>query len=197
MHPIQQHTTFTRIYAPIIIGIAILLWIFVTKPLYESYLVTVVEKNTLKKTLEEKEKVKNTLQDMKQQLERQGTGMTTMTEKVNRLSKKWDSADVMSTVMLNQFTLSNTLTSPRITIGNITTGKGWKLPSGLSLWTVTVDVSANTLTDMIEYITYLTQEAPYVFTIDEISLPLDTGSREDVMKQPITLSLSLGVYHYE
>ena len=50
---------------------------------------------------------------------------------------------------------------------------------------------------MIAYITYLTQSAPYVFLIDEISLPIDTAASNDAIEGGLTLSLSLGVYYYE
>lgn len=48
---------------------------------------------------------------------------------------------------------------------------------------------------MVEFITYLTQESPYVFTIDGITLPIDTSVPRD--DEPIGLNLSLGIYYFE
>jgi hypothetical protein len=191
------HASKSRIYAPIILGLAIFVGIFMTKPLYEWYLLSVTERMVTENEYEEKAKVLESLTAMKKQLESQWTGTTELTDKVNKLTKKWDSADIMAAVMLNEFTLSNSLTSPRISIGSISTSKGSKLPSGLWLWSVSVSVSARTLDDMITYITYLTQTSPFVFTIDEISLPIDTGASDDTSNDSISLALSLGVYHYE
>ncbi len=168
-----------------------------TKPLYEWYLLSATERMVTENNYEEKAKVLESLTAMKKQLESQWTGTTELTDKVNKLTKKWDSADIMAVVMLNEFTLSNSLTSSRISIGTISTSKGSKLPSGLWLWNVSVSVSARTLDDMITYITYLTQKSPFVFTIDEISLPIDTGASDDTSNDSISLALSLGVYHYE
>lgn len=49
---------------------------------------------------------------------------------------------------------------------------------------------------MVDYITYLTQSVPYAFTINEVTLPLDSTDTNP-SESGVTLALSLGVYYYE
>ncbi len=52
--------------------------------------------------------------------------------------------------------------------------------------------------DVIDFITYLTTSSPYAFTIDSISLPLDTDPDIAYFNgSKFSLSLSLGMYYYE
>lgn len=52
--------------------------------------------------------------------------------------------------------------------------------------------------NVIDYITYLTTSSPYAFTIDSISLPLDTDPESQyLIGSKFSLALSLGMYYYE
>lgn len=61
-----------------------------------------------------------------------------------------------------------------------------------------VDVTGGDMYEVIDYITYLTTASKYAFTIDSISLPLDTDpNSQSVNGSRFGLSLSLGMYYYE
>lgn len=186
----------SHFYSPILIGITLLIALFVLQPAYENMMSEEITNSTLSKTKNEKTETLSVLKKMQKELEKTNTWTSLLAEKVKRLDKKWNSADIISAVMLTDYTLSNSFTVPRISIGGISVSEGTKLPSGLSLGNVSVSVSATSLDAMIEFITYLTQKSPYVFTIDSISLPIDTGEPSS-SSDGITLSLSLGVYYYE
>lgn len=53
--------------------------------------------------------------------------------------------------------------------------------------------------DVIDYITYLTTNVPYAFTLDTINLPIDTAPTEALNGNSgkLSLTLALGVYYYE
>ncbi len=206
----MQPLSTNRIYTPFVLGITILIGIFVTKPLYEAYQGREIQRATLVTQKSEKTKIYNDLLEMQSTfvLTNTGskinsgtlnnTGATKFIDQVNRLSKKWDTSEIMAVVMLNNFTLSNsTLTPARISIGDLSVNHGAKLPSWLSLGGISFSVTAGTLTDLIDYIAYLTQSSPYVFTIDAISLPIDTAEPGFMTDKSISLSLSLGIYYYE
>lgn len=185
-----------RIYIPILLGITLLFGIFVTRPLYENYMNKEIEYAKIQKSYTEGEQQLKNLQTMQKSFALNSSWSTDIVKKVNKIGKKWDSAEVISAVMLNEFTLTNSFTTARINIGWITVDKWRNLPSGLSSGTVSLSVSSANLDDMVDYITYLTQNAPYIFTIDEIALPVDTGEEQD-NQNGVSLSLSLGVYYYE
>lgn len=62
--------------------------------------------------------------------------------------------------------------------------------------TVSLSLSADTPDQIVDYLTYLTTESAFAFTIDNISLPLDTGNIA-ASTTGISLSITLGVYYYE
>lgn len=66
--------------------------------------------------------------------------------------------------------------------------EGNKLPSGLSFGTVTMNISADSPEQIVDYITYLTTESSLPFTIDSINLPLDTANTN---QNPTAISLSI------
>ena len=51
--------------------------------------------------------------------------------------------------------------------------------------------------DIISYITYLTTSTDYAFTIDSISLPIDTAPENNETIGGYALTLNLGIYYYE
>lgn len=183
-----------RVYAPIIIGLSMLLIILVLYPIYTTYVDTSIEISAIEKTKSEKEKKIGEIKAMQAMFA--GSGSSEIKEKVKKYTHSFNTSDIMEAVMLNKFTRSTQLTPASIEIGTISIGKGTKLPSGLSLATVSVNVTGDTPDQIIEYITYLTTESNFAFTIDSISLPIDTASSTaDAAKT--SLSLSLGVYYYE
>ncbi len=84
----------------------------------------------------------------------------------------------MQTVMLNDFTKSSIGNPAHINISSISVDKGRKLPNGLSLGSVNIAIQATSVDDIVSYITYLTTASDFAFTLDNISLPIDTNPGE-------------------
>ena len=185
-----------RIYAPILFGVALLVWVLFFKPLYTGYMDNLTETNTLTKNVQEAEQKIAALQKMQDGF-RTGTGQTDLINKVKKIDKKWSEADLFSAVALNRFTQNTGVSPAQIALGTISVDKGKKLSNGLSLWTVNFVVSATSVDAIIDYITYLTTESDFIFTIDSISLPIDTAPTDSNQNGGVTLSLALGVYYFE
>jgi hypothetical protein len=183
-----------RVYAPIIIGLSLFAITFLLYPLYVEYVDTNTQVVALEKSKAEKQKKIGEVVAMQQLFS--WTGMTEVKSKVQKYNHPFDTSNLMEAVMVNKFTKASALSPAQISIGGITVDKWRKLPSGLSLGTVSVSVSAETPDQIIDYITYLATESSYAFTIDSIVLPLDTAMAAQDNKW-LSLSLSLGVYYYE
>lgn len=93
----------TRIYAPIIIGISIFFTIFGLKPLYTTYMDTTMQSDAVESSKLAKEKNLDDLIAMKQSFE-SATGSTELAEKVKKLASKWSEADILSSIMLSDYT---------------------------------------------------------------------------------------------
>jgi hypothetical protein len=183
-----------RVYAPIIIGLSLLIISLGLYPLYVSYVDTSVQIATIEKTKSEKTTKSEAIKKMQALFA--GSGSSDIKAKVEKYKNKFDTSSIMSTVMLNKYTASSTLTPPAINISSINIDPGKKLPSGLSLGTVSLSLSADTPDQIVDYLTYLTTESSLAFTIDSISLPLDTANVAPTTTG-VSLSITLGVYYYE
>lgn len=192
MNHVHSHN---RIYAPIVLGVTLLVGLFLLKPVYTDYMDTRTTESTLTRTLGEKQAKYDALKKMQESFQ-SGSGASELVNRVNKIDKKWNEADIFSSVMINDFTKGNSLTPPLITVSSISLTKWQKLPNWLSLGTVNLGLSAGSIDQIIEYLTYLTQNTDFVFTLDNISLPLDTGGT-DQESSLFSLSVSLGVYYFE
>ncbi len=177
-----------------IIGMSLFLIILVLYPLYINHVDTSIEISVLEKTKTEKQKKIDEIIAIQRLFT--ASGSSEIKSKVLKYNHAFDTSNIMEVVMLNKFTKDSLLSPAQVKIGAIAIDKGKKLPSGLSLANVSVMVSADTPDQIVSYITYLTTESPYAFTIDSITLPLDTATLPQDNKG-LSLSLSLGVYYYE
>lgn len=183
-----------RVYAPIIIGITLLLTALALYPLYINYVDTKIEIASLEKIQAEKQEKINKIKKMQTLF--LASGSTDLTKTVKRYNHTFNTSDIMEAVMINNYTKDSPLTPASISIGAIAIDSGKKLPSGLSLATISLTLSADTPDQIVDYLTYLTTESPLAFTIDSISLPLDTRDT-DLNSTRLALSTTLGVYYYE
>ena len=192
--PTNTNLQKNRVYAPIIIGLSIFLIILVLYPIYTTYVDTSIEVSGLEKIKSEKQLKIDEIKAMQAQFA--SSGSSEIKDKVQKYNHSFNTSDIMEAVMVNKYTKSTSLTPASISIGSFSVDKGKKLPNWLSLASVSISVSGDTPDQIIDYITYLTTESAYAFTIDSISLPIDTGSAgQDATTT--SLSLSLGVYYYE
>ncbi len=184
-----------RVYAPIMLWIALLLMVFVLYPKYTSYMDTNIKISSLEQSLSEKQTKIDEIKKMQALFA--GTGSNDIKSKVQKYNQKFDSSNIMEAFMLNKYTESSFLSPASIKIGNIAIDKWRKLPNGLSLASVSLTVTADNADQVIDYITYMTTESSLAVTIDNIALPLDTLQKPQDATTSLSLSLSLGVYYYE
>ena len=184
-----------RIFAPILIGMTIILAVVALKPAYTAY----IEKANALDTLatEQRSKTEDLIILKKLQSEFLSGGVTDLGKKIQKLDQKITTTELMRSVMINDYTRPNGLQTAPITVSNISVDKGNKLPNGLSLAQVQVSIQGASLTDIVNYITYLTQESNYSFILDELSLPIDTAPEDAALERGFGLGLTLGVYYYE
>ena len=185
-----------RVLAPIILAVSIILAILVLRPFY----IDTIEKNTIADRVQNDLEAKSGALAELQKIQVMVDSWTTsdLSKKVTQLSQVFDVPDIMQAVMLNDYTKSTLSSDAKIAIGSISVGKWTKLPNGLSLGQVSTTITGGDMYDVIDYITYLTTNSPYAFTIDSISLPLDTDpSKAYVNSGKFSLWLSLSMYYYE
>lgn len=183
-----------RIIAPICLGLALLFGILLLKPTYASY----IDKNAVIAGLD-REQVKLSVEYESLKAIKDNIGSTLSPEKLKRiekLSKKFDNSDIMSTVLMNSFTKDSENESAIISISSISVNPWKKLPNGLSLGTVSISFQGKSIPDIIDFITYLAQDTDYIFTLDAISLPIDTAP-DQALAGSYGMSIALWVYYYE
>jgi hypothetical protein len=182
------------IYAPILVGVSLLLMIFALYPLYTSYRDQAVQIAHQTDILAQKETEFKKISDMQALFA--GSGSSDLKVKVKKYNHPLSTPDILQTVMVNTYTESNTLNAALVEIGGISVSPAKKIPNGLSLSTVTFSATASTVDVITEYIDYLTQKSGLAFSLDSITLPLDTAAAPQDAT-PVTLSITLSVYGYE
>lgn len=179
---------------PIIFGVTILFLLFGLKPLYTHYMDVSSRADAVKLSRDTKQKTLDDLLVMKQSLEN-ATGTTDFTEKVKKLSRSWSDADIMASIMLNDYTRSIDGIGSPITIPSISLSKGQKLPNWLSLGTAQLVLYGKSIDDIVNFLTYLTSSSPYIYTLNAINLPIVAPIQDDIGW--FSLPIGLGIYYYE
>ncbi len=181
-----------RVYAPILFAVAILLLVFLARPLFVAYSDTQNQLQVTRSTLSEKEGEYQKILALEAQLHAGGSGATT--ELTQKIDTDFVESNILEAVMINDFTRSSALGSPQIVIQNISVDRGAKLPSGISRGSVNLSLTSSSVDTIVSYLTYLTTSTPYAFSLDTINLPLDT--LQATTNTPIQLTVDLGVYYY-
>lgn len=187
--------TKNRVIAPILIGVSILFGVLAVKPLYTSSIETRSALATVNASIEQKTSDKEKLIQIKNM---SSSGMSdAIKAKVTQLDRKFVPSDLMQEVMLNKFTEKQDSGVPTIIVSNISVDKWGKVPSGLSLGHVNISIRGTSLDAVIDYLTYLTTESGFAFTLDNITLPIDTDPETTLAPTSYAMSLSLWVYYFE
>lgn len=115
---------------------------------------------------------------------------TPLSLQIKKIQEPFNEASVLEAIMINEFTRGSSIQSPRITLGDVQIHPGTKLPSGMMFGSVDIDIRANSVDDIIAYLTYLTQKTRHAFVLDSINLPLDTSAitaQQSGVQIPVTL----------
>lgn len=120
----QQNNTTTkknRVYAPIIVGISILLIVMAIYPMYISYIDTIVVISSLEKTKAEKQKKIDEINAMQRIFTESGS--SEIKSKVQKYNHVYNTSDIMEAVMVNKYTKATELSPSSINIGTISVDK--------------------------------------------------------------------------
>ena len=182
-----------RIYVPIILALGLMWAIFVLRPMYTNFMDTDTKKADLTTTQSDRQKNLDALISLQTSIN--SSWSSEIAEKVRKLNQGWDEAKIMTAIMLTDYTKWNGITPASINISTISIDKGKKLPSWLSLGSITLTLSSDSIDNVVDFLTYLTSSSSYIFTLDTIQLPLTAPAQKET--QWVTLPIELGVYYYE
>ena len=125
--PKNNTVQYNRVYAPMIIGLTILLVVLVLYPIYTTYIDKDIEINHLETQKSEKQSKLDKITAI--QAIFAGTGTNEIKDRVKKYDHSYNTSDIMEAVMVNKFTKSTTLTPASINISSISIDKGKKLPN--------------------------------------------------------------------
>lgn len=187
-----------RVYAPIIVGVTLLLIVFLVYPAYAQF---VDHKNTIHSLEASKSEKQSTISEIEALQAKFATwDSTALTKKIEKYARPFVSSDIMEAITINTHTQWSSLRPATINIGGVSLSKWGKLPSGMSLGTANISIAAVSLDDIINYLNYLTVRSKMAFIIENISLPLDTAPsllNNTGNNAGINVSITLWIYYYD
>lgn len=181
-----------RVYAPIITGLAILLAIFLARPAFGAYSDAQTDLASAQKTLET---TQAELAKFQSQQAKIASG-SELSAQINKINKPFSELGIMQAIFLNNFTRPNSLSnSSPVVVTNVSLDAGSELPNGIYFAKANVTIAAGNIQSVVDYLTHLTTNSPYAFTLNDINLPIDTlmqGQNQETITVPVTL----GIYYY-
>lgn len=183
-----------RVYAPFITGVAILLAVVVARPMYASYNEADTELTVAKTALQTTQAEHDKLQAQAAKI---ADPNSELAKNVKKIAQSFDASTILETVMINPFTTASavsTATAPRISISDITLDKGAKEPSGIYRGSVNMTIKAQSADIVSAFLDYLTTNTNFYFSLNNISLPIDTHSEQQ--SGEISVPVTLGLYYY-
>ena len=103
-----------RVYAPIIVGITLLLVVFLLYPLYTSHADTRITIAGFEKTKSAKQLKIDEVKKMQALFA--GSGSSDLKAKVEKYNHRFNSSDIMETMMVNKYTTTTLLSPAQIAI---------------------------------------------------------------------------------
>ncbi|GAB0174530.1 MAG: hypothetical protein HHAS10_04090 [Candidatus Altimarinota bacterium] len=183
--------TKNRIFAPVILGIFIFVGILFTRPLYVEYVNSKANIMKLESNLDALNNEYESLLTVKNSTDNGSGDLLT-----KKILEKFDRAGIISVVMFNEFTKEDFGDNPKISIGGISLTDPSRLPNGLSQSTISIAIQGRTIDEIVDYISYITTQTQYAFTLGDISLPIDTDP-EGNLPDGYSMSLTFGIYTFE
>lgn len=183
-----------RVYAPVITGIALLLVVFAAKPAFHGY-------SEATAALASAQAAEQTAKETEERLRSQVDATQNNPElarDIAKINKDFSESDILHAILINNFTRVSAVsaaTSAPIVVSQVSLNPGNKLPNGLHYGTVQITLNAHSVNEVIRYLTYLTTDAPFAFTIGDITLPIDTNQAQAV--GTVSVPVTLGIYYYK
>lgn len=186
-----------RVYAPLLVALSILIFIFVARPMYGAYSASSSELLSLETQIEQKKSEYAKLQELEKSIQDETSPFASRIEKI---SQPFHEANILEAVMVNNdFTRKNPQGTSLISLGDVTLSPGTKLPNGLHMGTIHLSIISGSIDNIVGYLTYLTQNAPYAFVLDTITLPLNSTPTSSLENSQVSVSfqVTLGIYYYK
>lgn len=188
-----------RVYAPIIMGLAIIVAVFVTRPAFSSYNES---KLLLSATETEISTVQAELDKIKENANKISDPNSPLAKQVTKIAKNFDSAAIIEAVMINPFTTANAVANANnsVTIKNIQLDKGSKEASGIYRGTVNITVSAQDVNAIARFLDFLSNHEQFAFALTDVNLPMNTNPAQTSalsgQKEETSVSVTLGLYYF-
>lgn len=183
--------TKNRIFAPMILGVFIFVGVLFTRPLYAEYVNSKANIMKLESNLKALNEEYDSLLAVKNSTDA-GSG-DVLTKKI---LEKYDRAGIISAVMFNDYTKGDFWGNPKISIGWVSLTDPSRLPNGLSQSTISISIQWRTIDEIVDFITFITTQTEYAFTLDDISLPIDTDPEWD-LPDGYSMGLTFWIYTFE
>lgn len=192
---------YTKISTPALIGCALLILLFITKPLYSSYYEWNISIVWLTEKQQNLQKKYDDLKSMDTNLSSDRTNdpkIKLLKDQVIRYQKSFNPNEIMELVLMNSFTSPDPTTGEyNLVVTNITIGSGTKLPNGLSKASVSISTEVKSIDFLLNYITYLLKSEKVALGINTISLPIDTADMTEPPTWGYSIPLEFELYYYE
>lgn len=186
---IQKNKTF----APIILGIAILLAFFWIFPTFSKYNDNSASLSNIESNLANKQAEFDKLKKIEADVQSENSPNSAF---IKKISQDFVSTDILSAIMINNYTQPKlwVQAGAPIMITNISLDRWSALPIGIYQGKINMTITSNSVDSIVEYLSYLTNNTNFAFTINDITLPIDT--LEITEAKTISLPISLGLYYY-
>lgn len=102
---------------------------------------------------------------------------------------------ILQAIFVNPNTKSTTTRTP-VVVTSATISRGNELSNGLYFGQANISLTASSVQDIVNYLTFLTTNSPYAFVLSDITLPLDTNPVAEAQTENITVPVTLGMYYY-
>lgn len=185
-----------RVYAPMIVALAILFFIFLARPSFSAYNEAKMQLMTAETTLAEKQ---STLEKLEKNAQLIADSNSDLAKKVQKIAQPFNTSDIIETVLINPhttFTAASTALKPLVNVTNVAIDKGTKQPNGLNYGTVNMTVTSSSVTNIATFLDYLTGQTKYAFYLNDITLPVTTGMPISHDIEEYSVSVALGLYYY-
>ena len=185
-----------RVYAPVITGLAILLAVLVARPAFTAYSEAKMELFATETTLSEQQSKLSKLEEESAKLADENSELS---KNVAKITREFTPSEIFEVLLLdNKFTVASAVsgqTTPSVSVTDVVAQAGNKEPSGIYRGTVNLKVSAKNPEMIAAYLDFLTSHPKFAFTLNDISLPINTQNPQTAATET-TVDVTLGLYYY-
>ena len=179
-----------------ITGLAILVAVLVARPAFTAYSEAQMELLATETTLSEEQSKLSKLEAESAKLADENSELS---KNVAKIAREFTPSEIFEVLLLdNKFTVASAVsgqTTPSVSVTDVVAQAGNKEPSGIYRGTVNLKVSAKNPEMIAAYLDFLTSHPKFAFTLNDISLPINTQNPQTAATET-TVDVTLGLYYY-